>query len=411
MTTVATPDVWVRGGLLTAEHRKRMGEAIWVYLELHKRVRFDGEHAGETPAEQPYRHADMAAHLGYSESQVKRLFQRLVDQGYITTRRLPYGLHVSILKYEGARARAERRRTDASQIRSATSDTSGQVISDPSRSRKSELSRSATSDLSDLDAERSATSELSRSRISATEIAHICTPDSADMLPRSRISDTSLYKDARAANDSNESSDSLSPTEKVPRAARTGALTAHQLLINAYLEAIGRTPTAVKDYRRYVKTGAEMAERGDTPHDVRYCTKYLLTDDWRRKTGHVPTLEQVRDALPIWAEDGRPSRVGLTARRNGRVSQTDVVAARLRELREHATHEHTTQEHEHGGDTHDDRPGRPLTAAGLRALPDGHGPANGELPAARRVGGLGRRAADGVVERAVGQAVDHQRGL
>lgn len=117
----------------------------------------------------------------------------------------------------------------------------------------------------------------------------------------------------------------------------------HQAVINAWLEAISRDPSKVKDYARYVQTGAEMAERGDTPQDVGNCTRYLQTDPWRQGNGRQPKLEDVRDALPLWIDQGRPAkpRPGTNGRAE-KVSGAAAVRALWKEAMEGGEHEQRT---------------------------------------------------------------------
>ena len=280
------PDIWLKGGLVTQEHRERMGEAIWLYLYLQQRAWFDCPRAGDVrPDEEgkPYQHADAARVLFGSTADgqpaairtVKRWMAQLEGEHYVETRRLPYGLAVRITKYDAARDRARRRKE-----------------------------RSATDGPSDLG--------------TRTEVPQVAPPEVPDFVQRSAKSGTgevpqpakrsakngpSIYMDAGATNGTSDSSEA---NEVVADATRP--LAPHQLIVNAYLEALGRTPSEVKGYGRYTGVGAEMAKRGDTPQDVRNCTTCLSKDPWRLEKHKPPTLEDVCVALPMWIEQGRPAK-------------------------------------------------------------------------------------------------------
>jgi DNA-binding Lrp family transcriptional regulator len=85
----------VYSGLLTAQHRERIGPAIWEFLWLISKVTKEIEEEGETwgivLGGKPVKLAEIAAELGGSERTVKRNIARLKDEGYIETVRAPYG--------------------------------------------------------------------------------------------------------------------------------------------------------------------------------------------------------------------------------------------------------------------------------------------------------------------------------
>ncbi|ADU95315.1 hypothetical protein GYMC52_2949 [Geobacillus sp. Y412MC52] len=82
-------------GLLTPEHRERIGPAIWEFLwlvsKVTKEVQEEGETLGIVLGGRPVKLAEIAAELGGSERTVKRNIARLKDEGYIETVRAPYG--------------------------------------------------------------------------------------------------------------------------------------------------------------------------------------------------------------------------------------------------------------------------------------------------------------------------------
>jgi DNA-binding MarR family transcriptional regulator len=85
----------VYSGLLTAQHRERIGPAIWEFLWLVSKVTKEIEEEGETwgivLGGKPVKLAEIAAELGESERTAKRNIARLKDEGYIETVRAPYG--------------------------------------------------------------------------------------------------------------------------------------------------------------------------------------------------------------------------------------------------------------------------------------------------------------------------------
>jgi DNA-binding MarR family transcriptional regulator len=85
----------VYSGLLTAQHRERIGPAIWEFLWLVSKVTKEIEEKGETwgivLGGKPVKLAEIAAELGESERTAKRNIARLKDEGYIETVRAPYG--------------------------------------------------------------------------------------------------------------------------------------------------------------------------------------------------------------------------------------------------------------------------------------------------------------------------------
>jgi DnaD/phage-associated family protein len=85
----------VYSGLLTAQHREKIGPAIWEFLwlisKVTKEVQEEGETWGIVLGGRPVKLAEIAGELGGSERTVKRNIARLKDEGYIETVRAPYG--------------------------------------------------------------------------------------------------------------------------------------------------------------------------------------------------------------------------------------------------------------------------------------------------------------------------------
>ncbi|HXI14982.1 MAG TPA: hypothetical protein VNM48_01330, partial [Chloroflexota bacterium] len=275
MPEFVTPDIWIRGGLLEAKHRTAMGDAVWLYLHLQSIVRFSGDDAGHTPADQPYRHTEAADRLGMALRTVKYHFHQLEDAGYITVmQRRSHGLDIAITKYGDIAARAASRRKGATE-RSATPGTS----QTPSQVQ--------------IPVESSANSGEVKCKNPSSEVPTVAL----------------LYKEDKRTN-----------VQTIQEGERERALTPLQLVVNAWLTGINRDPTKAKDYARFTAIGSEMAERGDTPQDVGNCTRYLRTDPWRQEKARMPTLADVRDALPQWIDQGRPAKYRPVPRENGRVA-------------------------------------------------------------------------------------------
>lgn len=110
-------DMHIRDGLVAGKHRKAMGDAVWLYLYLHKHVGFD---TGIMPA---YRHDVAAAELELSLRSVKLYLERLVAAGYVTVTRRWHCLRVEITRYKVAEAPV----IVGSQVQKVASDSGSQV--------------------------------------------------------------------------------------------------------------------------------------------------------------------------------------------------------------------------------------------------------------------------------------------
>lgn len=91
----------VYSGLLTKEHKDRIGPALWEFLwcisATTKEVEQDGKLLGIVLGGKPVSYSEVAKSIGGSKSTVKRNFERLEQHGYITMKRTPYGhiIHVT----------------------------------------------------------------------------------------------------------------------------------------------------------------------------------------------------------------------------------------------------------------------------------------------------------------------------
>lgn len=305
MPEFATPDLWIRGGLLDPKHCAAMGEAVWIYLYLHGLVRFDGEGAGSTAPDRLYQHEAAATALGLSLRTVKRHLDRLVRKGYVTVERHQHGLSVTITNYRASRERAAVRRS-----RSDTHDTSNMESS--AKSGTTEPAPSATDGTS-----------------GEPEKCQIWSPEVPNLVARSATDGTSVIR-TRAANESNGSNDSPPRVPPNPGTDRTGRpLTELQLVINAWLEAIGRDPFNADDYGSFLTRGKELVKLGYSADDVGRCTRWLYSEQWREDRAKPPTLAQVRDAIPIWRKKGRPAKWKPSPRQDGRATTSGVALSIL----------------------------------------------------------------------------------
>ena len=103
----------VYSGLLTAQHREKIGPAIWEFLWLISKVTKEIEEEGETwgivLGGKPVKLVEIAAELGESERNAKRNLARLKEEGYIDAIRAPYG---EIYKVRKSKKFARKNRRD-----------------------------------------------------------------------------------------------------------------------------------------------------------------------------------------------------------------------------------------------------------------------------------------------------------
>ena len=92
----------VYSGLLTPEHKKRIGPALWEFLWCIDRVTSesgqDGQKSGIVLGGSPVSYSDVAKDLGVGKSTVKRNFERLEEEKYIDLKRTPYGHIITVNK-------------------------------------------------------------------------------------------------------------------------------------------------------------------------------------------------------------------------------------------------------------------------------------------------------------------------
>jgi DNA-binding transcriptional ArsR family regulator len=85
----------VYSGLLTAQHREKIGSAIWEFLWLISKVTKEIEEEGETwgivLGGKPVKIAEIVADLGGNERNIRRNLAKLKEHGYIESKRAPYG--------------------------------------------------------------------------------------------------------------------------------------------------------------------------------------------------------------------------------------------------------------------------------------------------------------------------------
>lgn len=82
-------------GLLSQEHRERIGPALWEFLWFISKTTRDITDKDETwgivLGGKPIKQSDIADEMGVSESTVKRNIARLKQYGYVEAKRAPYG--------------------------------------------------------------------------------------------------------------------------------------------------------------------------------------------------------------------------------------------------------------------------------------------------------------------------------
>ena len=85
----------VYSGLLTAQHREKIGSAIWEFLwlisKVTKEVQEEGETWGIVLGGRPVKIAEIVADLGGNERNIRRNLAKLKEHGYIESKRAPYG--------------------------------------------------------------------------------------------------------------------------------------------------------------------------------------------------------------------------------------------------------------------------------------------------------------------------------
>jgi DNA-binding transcriptional regulator YhcF (GntR family) len=93
---------YLHSGLLTKEHRKKMGAAIWEFLwcinKTTKEYSEDGQVFGQVLGGKPVKLSDIADDLGGNKSTIKRNLDKLEEEGYLSIVRAPYGLIITVNK-------------------------------------------------------------------------------------------------------------------------------------------------------------------------------------------------------------------------------------------------------------------------------------------------------------------------
>ncbi|MBN8236856.1 hypothetical protein JF544_16480 [Halobacillus kuroshimensis] len=83
-------------GLLSKEHRERIGPALWEFLWCISKTTKEEGKTGIVLGGKPVGYQEVAKELGGSKSTVKRNFERLEKEKYITMKRTPYGHIINV---------------------------------------------------------------------------------------------------------------------------------------------------------------------------------------------------------------------------------------------------------------------------------------------------------------------------
>jgi len=89
---------YVWSGLLTPQHRKQMGIAIWVYEWCLRRTTREKDGFGFVLGGTRIKVERIAQELGVSERTVKSDLARLRKYGYLQIRHIPYGLIITVAR-------------------------------------------------------------------------------------------------------------------------------------------------------------------------------------------------------------------------------------------------------------------------------------------------------------------------
>lgn len=88
--------ITVSNGLLTPEHKRRMGSAVWEFMWcLDKVTQIDSKGKGKVLGGKPVKLNEIG--MGHDNT-TSRNIQKLVDEEYIETLRTPYGMVIHVLK-------------------------------------------------------------------------------------------------------------------------------------------------------------------------------------------------------------------------------------------------------------------------------------------------------------------------
>lgn len=164
-------------GLLTPEHKKNIGPALWEFLwcisKTTKEKVSDGEKQGIVLGGKPIKHEDIADDLGVSAITVQRNMSRLKKHGYIETKRAPYGEIITVRNSKKFRY-----------IKNDVSDGDASDVTEPDQSKMTDPD--ASKEIDQSDATPSDTSQMITPDTSqTTDLSDVTTPDTSHMSERS----------------------------------------------------------------------------------------------------------------------------------------------------------------------------------------------------------------------------------
>lgn len=87
---------YVWSGLLTPQHRKRMGISVWVYLWCLRRITYEKDGLGFVLGGSRIKVERIAKELGMVERSIKSDLARLRKHEYLQIKRIPYGLIITV---------------------------------------------------------------------------------------------------------------------------------------------------------------------------------------------------------------------------------------------------------------------------------------------------------------------------
>jgi hypothetical protein len=88
----------VSNGLLTQEHREKIGTAIWEFLWLIDKTTKNKDGVGIVLGGKPIKLCDLSQQMGTSDVNVSRNLHKLKKEGYISILRTPYGMVIEVKK-------------------------------------------------------------------------------------------------------------------------------------------------------------------------------------------------------------------------------------------------------------------------------------------------------------------------
>ena len=106
----------ITNNLLDPKHRQAMKESVWLFMWfLDKMTSITEEGIGQVLGGKPIKYKDVKDDLGISEKTYNRWISNLKKQGYINSKRTPYGCAISVNKAKkrwGKRIRERSKMTD-----------------------------------------------------------------------------------------------------------------------------------------------------------------------------------------------------------------------------------------------------------------------------------------------------------